>query len=337
MSVKLMGLVWDRYPEGGGELNLALKLADHAHDDGTRIFPAVDTLAERTRQSKRAVQYQLRRMEEIGWLQTVAYPKGGRGRAREYRISAEWINGAELAPFEDPEKLSTKGAEIAPIRKRKGAKRDTKPCNPEHERVQSETQNHATAVAPQQSVNVIEPSGNREAAQKAGGALPTKFDRFWQIWPASQRKVDKSDCRKHWDKHNLDAKAEVIIAHVQAMKLTKQWKDGFEPAPSTYLNGKRWEDELPPTESEADAQAELAEWWLNASATEAMGEQVGFRKRYTEEPLPQYRVHVAKQCGKGPWIDYVLKHAQTSGSQKFYEWVRAQLGDGLLPPDDYAS
>ncbi|WP_341313898.1 hypothetical protein WN982_00375 [Paraburkholderia sp. IMGN_8] len=164
MSVKLMALVWDRYPQGGGELNLALKLADHAHDDGTHIFPGVDMLAQRTRQSKRAVQYQLRRMESIGWLQTVAYPKGGRGKSREYRISREWINGAELAPFRNDKKLSTKGAKTASFENGKGANGDKKGCNPERERVQSEAQNHATAVAPQQSVTVIEPSVNRHGA-----------------------------------------------------------------------------------------------------------------------------------------------------------------------------
>ena len=26
------------------------------------------------------------------------------------------------------------------------------------------------------------------------------------------------------------------------MKLTRQWQDGFEPAPLTYLNGERWRD-----------------------------------------------------------------------------------------------
>jgi hypothetical protein len=40
----------------------------------------------------------------------------------------------------------------------------------------------------------------------------------------------------------FDAKADVIVAHVNSLKTTKKWKDGFEPAPLTYLNGERWAD-----------------------------------------------------------------------------------------------
>jgi len=43
----MTGMVFERYPGGGGELLLALALADNAHDDGTRIFPSVATLSKR--------------------------------------------------------------------------------------------------------------------------------------------------------------------------------------------------------------------------------------------------------------------------------------------------
>ena len=34
-----------------------------------------------------------------------------------------------------------------------------------------------------------------------------------------------------------------IIAHVSSMKTSEQWTSGFEPAPMTYINQRRWEDE----------------------------------------------------------------------------------------------
>jgi len=37
--------------------------------------------------------------------------------------------------------------------------------------------------------------------------------------------------------------ADQIIAHVTAMKGTEQWLTGFDPAPLTYINQRRWEDE----------------------------------------------------------------------------------------------
>ena len=137
MSVRIMTAVFDRYPNGGGEMLLALALADHASDDGTRVYPSIKSLAEKTRQSERTIQYQLRRMQESGWLILVNAGNGGRSMTSEYRISPEWIKGAEIAPIQ-------KGAtdDI------KGATDDTKGCNPLHP--------HITVIEPSRTVK--EPS-----------------------------------------------------------------------------------------------------------------------------------------------------------------------------------
>ena len=103
-------MVFDRYHEGGGEMLLALALSDHAHDDGTNIYPSVKRLADKTRQSERTIQYQLRKMEECGWLVLVADEKGGRSKTREYRINEEWIKGAEIAPIKKGAIHDIKGA-----------------------------------------------------------------------------------------------------------------------------------------------------------------------------------------------------------------------------------
>lgn len=131
-------MVFDRYPNGGGEMLLALALADHAHDDGTHIFPSIARLAEKTRQSERSVQYQLRRMEQSGWLVLVNAGIGGRrsgfgegGRTRQYRINPEWMKGAEIAPFA------------------KGAKQASEGCKTTQERVQNGVEKGATAIAPE--------------------------------------------------------------------------------------------------------------------------------------------------------------------------------------------
>lgn len=80
-----MSFVWQVFPEGGSLLLLALALADYANDDGGRIYPSVATLANKVRLSKRAIQYLLRRLEKIGWLEVVS-KGGGRSRTCRYRI-----------------------------------------------------------------------------------------------------------------------------------------------------------------------------------------------------------------------------------------------------------
>ena len=131
-----MTAVFDRYPNGGGEMLLALALADHASDDGTKVYPSVSALASKTRQSVRTVQYQLRRMEEAGWLILVGHGNGGRSMSSEYRISPDWLKGADIAPFssepKEPDSDPQKGADSAPFNSEKGAIHDTKGCNPLH-------------------------------------------------------------------------------------------------------------------------------------------------------------------------------------------------------------
>ena len=79
--------------------------------------------------------------------------------------------------------------------------------------------------------------------QKKNINTSSKFDEFWNAWPTSKRKVAKSECQKKWAKAGLDSVAETIIAQVNILKVTDQWTGGYEPAPLTYINQRRWEDD----------------------------------------------------------------------------------------------
>jgi hypothetical protein len=119
MSVEIMGMVFKRYPRGGNERLLALAIADQAHNDGTRIFPSVETLAQMSAQSERSVQRLLHEMLASGWLQLVRKSTGRRGDCNEYRVSPEWIGGGEpLPPAVVPDRRTvgaSTGAKLAPV------------------------------------------------------------------------------------------------------------------------------------------------------------------------------------------------------------------------------
>ncbi|POG01247.1 hypothetical protein BGP84_01130 [Pseudomonas putida] len=72
------------------------------------------------------------------------------------------------------------------------------------------------------------------------------FERFWKIYP---RKVSKADAKKAWAKIKVTADLFALMAKaLAAWTVSTDWtKDGgqFIPHASTWLNGKRWEDELP--------------------------------------------------------------------------------------------
>ena len=98
-----------------------------------------------------------------------------------------------------------------------------------------------------ESVTEPEPTTNPNQIQNKKKTISSaRFADFWECWPRSSRKVARSTCEAKWIKHGFDAIADRIIAKVEAMKSSDQWTQGFEPAPLTFLNQRRWEDEESP-------------------------------------------------------------------------------------------
>jgi uncharacterized protein YdaU (DUF1376 family) len=100
---------------------------------------------------------------------------------------------------------------------------------------------------PSKTESVTEPNANdnpkKIQIQKKNINTSSRFDEFWNAWPASKRKVAKAECQKKWEKHGLDSVADAIIAQVNILRVSEQWTGGFEPAPLTYINQRRWEDD----------------------------------------------------------------------------------------------
>lgn len=84
-----------------------------------------------------------------------------------------------------------------------------------------------------------------KAERKAAAPVSTLFEsHFWNLWPASKRKVDKQGCLKFWNFHNLDKHADAIANAVARASIDPDWiKDNgsFIPMPKTWLNQRRWE------------------------------------------------------------------------------------------------
>lgn len=117
MAIEVMTKVIDRFPLGGNEYVVALMLANHAHKDGTHIFPGVESLARDSKISVRTVQRILKYLTATGWLQKVGNANYGRGLATTYRINKDWIDGDhstvdfnkkgdKLSPFCDEERVT---------------------------------------------------------------------------------------------------------------------------------------------------------------------------------------------------------------------------------------
>jgi len=89
-----------------------------------------------------------------------------------------------------------------------------------------------------------------KAPQGAGAEIWDKpaWDRFWAIYP---RKVDKAKAIRAWNKLKADRKLmQIMSAALKAQRASEEWRrdNGRAiPYPSTWLNNRRWEDELDST------------------------------------------------------------------------------------------
>ncbi|TCK44008.1 hypothetical protein B0G84_2356 [Paraburkholderia sp. BL8N3] len=316
-----MTAVFDRYPEGGGEMLVALKLADHADDDGTHIYPSIKYIAEKTRQSARAVQYQIRRMEQSGFLQLVANAGGGRGRAREYRINPHWINGAELAPIS----AGVKGAKTASNEKgasgdEKGATGDTKGAK--------ESTKGCKAFAPESSGTTTESSENHQARPAPRIALHVEllnlelpdwlpFD-VWDAW-----------CEHREAKHKDGVPWTRPAAKVSVKKLKKLLEAGQSPEVTVDEAVLRGWTGLFPVKADAAVGSTAAalpdNWWKTESGIVQRGQQLGIERR-PNQLLEQFKAKVFKAAGPGEWMEEMLRTVARESEDR-YEALYAYFND----------
>lgn len=81
---------------------------------------------------------------------------------------------------------------------------------------------------------------------------PPKEDEFASFWRAYPRKVGKPAAEKAFAK--VDAPLDVLLKAIDRQAKSQQWRDvQYIPHPSTWLNQRRWEDEITALPTEAAA------------------------------------------------------------------------------------
>ena len=95
MSVEVMAYVWEqlRRELRGSELIVGLALADYSNDDGSNIFPSMQTLAFKARlKDVRSARRIVSKLERSGFL--IREVSGvGRGNVPRWRINLSGVSG----------------------------------------------------------------------------------------------------------------------------------------------------------------------------------------------------------------------------------------------------
>lgn len=93
---------------------------------------------------------------------------------------------------------------------------------------------------------------SRRRSTQSDDKMPDEFKRFWNLYPL---KAGRKAAAKAWTKLSPSPDlVQTILAALEKHKLSRQWEKNngeFIPHASTWLNGARWTDDLPPA-AEAD-------------------------------------------------------------------------------------
>ena len=122
-------------------------------------------------------------------------------------------------------------------------------------------QNNNTGNSKQDNTPPTPPTGGGNPSVSMPVHEPRWFARFWQLYPPRNgKRVGRQAAVKAWDKLKPDRElAGVIGEALKAQKQTEEWirENGrYIPMASTWLNGRRWEDEISP-----EAIPENADGW----------------------------------------------------------------------------
>lgn len=191
-----------------------VKLADNASDQG-ECWPSYQHIADQCEISRSTVKVHVRELEKAGFLR------------REFRRKGE-LNQSNLFHLD-----LAGGAASTPVGGAAG--------NPPGA---AENPGGGAAAAPRTSHSS---ESVKEPKPMCTDGAHDGFERFWKLYP---RKANKAKAEAAWKKLSVTAEMFAVITSALAKQATSiDWlKSGgqFIPHATTWLNGKRWEDEVVP-------------------------------------------------------------------------------------------
>lgn len=189
-----------------------IKLADNASDQG-ECWPSYQHIADQCEISRSTVKAHIRELENAGLLRREFRRKGELNQSNVFHLTLDGgaVNDLGGGASENPPRAA-------------------------------ENPGGGAAAAPRTS-HSSEPVKEPKPTGKSDS--PEGFAVFWKLYP---RKVQKAKAEAAWKKLNVTPDLLTVITAALARQATSiDWLKSngqFIPHPTTWLNGRRWEDEV---------------------------------------------------------------------------------------------
>lgn len=242
-------------------------LADRAKDDGTSVFPAVDTIAEHIEGDRKTVQRSLKLLCELRVLVHEQASKGGRKKTNQYRINLnvgqpakKRGNGRDDTPDLFPETVAETGAPRPGFEGDRPASRTSRnrgimppfsaetgaPCPinrgtmPPYTINTQESKGKTLESPTGPKLRVVAGTAHAIPGTRLKPSGDDGFDAFYAAYP---RHTGKEDALKVWRKL---IKAGTDPAEIMAglARFRHNPDPQFIMEPRKWLHGKRWQDEV---------------------------------------------------------------------------------------------
>ncbi|QKC83257.1 hypothetical protein [Mesorhizobium sp. NZP2077] len=224
-----------------------LKLIDACEDDGSRIFPAISTIARAAQCSTRQVQRELKAFLDIGLIRLVR--EGGKGprSTNEYALDLDVLQVLGKGGWALVAGAENKGDTVSPFDSdEKGDIGDTVRVTPET--AKGDKLSHPTPQDPS-----LDPSLEREREREDPKKVEEAFWRVVKDWPRFAP-MPKEPAKRAWLKLDAVDRLEAERKLPLWLAMLKANKRDHVPAPATYFNEKLWQA-VPEPEAEREKPA----------------------------------------------------------------------------------
>lgn len=85
-----------------------------------------------------------------------------------------------------------------------------------------------------------------ENIERVSNSDKTPDDLFEEFWDAYGKKINRPLSVRSFAKAIKRTDLETMLTAIEVQKKSRKWRDGYQPNPSTWLNGDGWDDELEP-------------------------------------------------------------------------------------------